>query len=309
MRKITILLFSLALFNACDKIDDPIPDSIGTTVQIGDIQYVADPSLNISTDSILDFIASKTWDSITGPNNSSQRFVVLEEFTGHKCRACPNGAREIQRLVGEYGDQLIPIAIHSTNSFAAPEPSGNMYRTDFRLQSGKGETYRIDLNIGALPQGIVSRTTTSGRQISQWEGDFLALKDDSPVAALSIKSFYTSSDSFLIRVQLEIEWLVTLPETYKLQVDLLESNIIDWQLDGTVDIEHYNHKHVLRKLVNDTYGIQLKTAVAGERENFQYITTLSSAWKPENMEVVAFIFDSDPNSYKIVQANAVHVRK
>lgn len=310
MKKITTIFFALVVFNACDKIDDPIPASEGSSFQLdGDTEFIVDSELNIGTaDSLRDFIANKVWDTVVSPNNSAQRFAVLEEFTGHKCKECPNGAREIQRLVGVYGDQLIPVAIHATNGFAAPESSGNKFRTDFRLQSSQGETYLSDLNIGALPQGIVSRTTPRGSQINQWESDFLAIKDDVPVASLQMKSYYAGSDT-LVRVQIDIEWLRTLSETYNLQVHLLESNIIDWQLDGNIEVPDYNHKHVLRKVVNGTYGKTLKAAVAGDKESIQYITTFKSAFKPQNMEVVAFVFDSDPASYEIIQANAVHVKK
>jgi len=90
---------------------------------------------------------------------------------------------------------------------------------------------------------------------------------------------------------------------------LLESNIIDWQKDGALDVPDYNHKHMLRKVVNGTYGKELEPTEVGEIEKIQYITTFNSDFKPENMEVVAFVFNSDPSSYEIIQANAVHLKK
>lgn len=309
MKKIFLLLsISAFIFQACDKIDDPIPKDASSSASDGNIEFVVDASLGLSSiDSIRDFISSKSWDSIESVDNSAQRFVVLEEFTGHYCNNCPDGAREIARLKGEYGDQIIPIAIHATQQFAAPRTAAGKYSTDFRVEGGHGETYLGDLNIGALPQGIVSRTTSSGRQISQWESDFLAIRNNAPLASLTIKNFYASTDT-IVRTRIEINWLNTSSENYNLQVHLLESNVIDWQLDGPTDVPDYNHKHILRKVVNGTYGKALKDATIGSKETIEYITTFKNAWKPENIEVVAFVFNSDPNSYEIIQGNAAHIK-
>lgn len=309
MKKINIFLLFVAL-SSCDKIDDPIPDITGDTFQLdGDTEFIVDPSLNIAdATELLDFITTRDWDSVISPDNSLVRFAVLEEFTGHTCNNCPDGARRIEQLVGVYGDQLIPIAIHASNSFALPLTSGDKFLSDHRVEGGHGEIYLSDLNIGALPQGIVSRSTRRGSQINQWETDFLALKDDSPIASLKITSFYSGSDT-LVRVQIEVEWLIASTETYNLQLHLLESDIIDWQKDGAFDDPNYNHKHMLRKVVNGTYGKELKPAAVGEIEKIQYITTFNSKFKPENMEIVAFVFNSDPSSYEIIQGNAVHLKK
>lgn len=296
--------------SSCDKIDDPIPATAGDTFELdGDTEYIVDPSLNIAdANELLDFISSRDWDTVTSPDNSLQRFAVLEEFTGHTCNNCPDGARRIKQLVGVYGDQLIPIAIHASNQFATPYPSGDKFRSDHRVEGGHGEIYLIELNIGALPQGIVSRSKRRGSQINQWEPDFLAIKDDSPIASLKINSLYSGSDT-LVRVQIEVEWLSASTETYNLQLHLLESGIIDWQKDGALDVENYNHNHMLRKVVNGTYGKELKPVIVGEVEKIQYITTFKPSFKPENMEVVAFVFNSDPNSYEIIQGNAVELKQ
>ena len=310
MNKLILTVFVLFTIVSCDKIDDPIPAEAGESFELdGDTEYIIDPSLNIdNADELREFLDTKTWDTVVSPDNSNARFAVLEEFTGHTCNNCPDGARRIQQLVTEYGDQLIPIAIHASNQFATPLTTGDKYRTDFRVEGGHGEIYLNDLNIGALPQGIVSRTTTRGSQINQWETDFLAVKDEVPVATLKINTLSTDIDT-LVRIQIEVEWLRTLQEVYNLQVHLLESDIIDWQKDGTIDVPDYNHKHVLRKVVNGTYGKQLQAAVAGETETIEYITSFNPLFIIENMEIVAFVFDSDPASYEIIQGNAAHLKE
>lgn len=303
-----IAIVSSIYLIGCDQIDDPIPADVGQSFELdGDTEFIVDPSLNIdSVEALRDFITSRTWDTVTSPDNSTQRFIVLEEFTGHTCNNCPAGAREIKRLQGVYGDQLIPIAIHSGN-FAEPATSGSQFRTDFRVDGGHGETYLSDLNISALPQGIISRTTPNGRQINQWETDFLAIQGDAPIARLDITNYYSPGDT-IVRAQIEIEWLTTSTESFNLQLHLLESKIVDWQLDGSTILSDYEHNHALRKVVNGTYGKPLQAAVAGEKEVIQYITTFKSEWVPDNMNVVAFIFNGDPSSYEIMQGNSADIK-
>lgn len=310
MKKIFyVILASSIYFYGCDQIDDPIPVDAGQTFKLdGDTEFIVDPSLNITdADALTNFIATRNWDTLTGSDNSSQRFIVLEEFTGHLCNNCPDGAREIKRLQTVYGDQLIPIGIHASDQFAKPLPSGTQFRTDFRVEGGHSDIYLSDLNISALPQGIVSRTTSNGRQINQWETDLIAIKDDAPIASLGITNYYSPGDT-IVRTEIEIEWLATSTESYNLQVHLLESKILDWQVDGSTVIEDYEHNHVLQKVVNGTYGKPLQAAVAGNKEVIQYITTFKSTSVPENMDVIAFLFNNDPSSYEIMQGNSAHIK-
>jgi thiol-disulfide isomerase/thioredoxin len=46
------------------------------------------------------------------PDKSVERTVVMEEYTGAWCGWCPRGAVGMEKLVEEYPDQFIPIAVH-----------------------------------------------------------------------------------------------------------------------------------------------------------------------------------------------------
>ena len=131
-------LFMFA-FLACDKVDDPFPEGAGNSIDLGDgVEYVIDPELNISTTAELqDFLANNTWDSVIAPDNSTRRFITLEEFTGHECINCSIGTKEVVRLKGILGEQLVPIAIHS-GQFAEPRENDTMYTTDHRVEGGHG---------------------------------------------------------------------------------------------------------------------------------------------------------------------------
>jgi hypothetical protein len=309
MKKILLVIVAIApfLWN-CDEIDNPIPEGLGQSIKGDSVEYIVDADLSLSdSTAIANFIKNTTWVKHEAPDNSSERFIVLEEFTGHTCIFCPAGTREILRLDSIYKEQLIPVGIHA-GGFAVPRSSGTKYRTDFRVEGGHGETYLQAFNPGnAYPRGMVSRLGATSVSSNQWSQDIASIKDDAPSAKLGLTT-YLGPDTNIIRANIRIEWLQTLPDNYKLQVYLVEDHITDWQKDGAQEIPDYDHRHVLRKVVNDTWGKSLQSAVSGEKELIEYIFPYKkNEWKASDMEVVVFIFNDDPNSYEVIQANASYL--
>lgn len=301
-----IAIFLLIAFSACDKIDDPFPSELGKSIFKDSTEFIVDQSFNVGNlNELNSFLNDNTWESKTAPDNSAARFVLLEEFTGHKCTFCPRGTREIVRLDGIYGDTLIPVGIHA-GGFAFPETGTGKFFTDFRVDGGHGETYNGLFKVSAYPSGIVCRLGNATGN-DQWEQDIRSLKNDSPIASLKMTNYYSSAQN-AVRSNLEVTWLTTRPETYNLQVYLVEDHIIDWQLDLGVENPTYDHRHVLRKVVNDTFGKELKAAVNGDSEKFEYIFSADPSWKSDDLEVIAFIYNTDENNREVIQANAAYVK-
>ena len=88
---------------------------------------------------------------------------------------------------------------------------------------------------------------------------------------------------------------------------MIEDHIYDWQKAGSVDVPNYDHRHVLRKALNGTWGTQLSSSNAGDTASFQFSATLNSKWKVAECEVLAFIYNSA--TYEIIQANEAKVKK
>ena len=303
---IAILFFGITV--ACDKIDDPIPADLGSSVSLdGDVQFISEPEFNLTdSNSLISFITNNVWDTTNGSDNSNRRFIVLEEFTGQKCSSCPRGTREISRLKDIFNEQLIPVGIH-TGFFANPNPpTADKYTTDFRAPGGHGTAYVQAFKVSGNPRGIVNRVGIAKAE-TQWEADINAVKDIAQEATLSLSNYYDSINH-VVRSQVEIDLNIPSSNEYHLQLYVIEGKIIDWQLDGAIDVPDYEHKFVLRKVVNSTFGKELDTAVVGGSEKFQYIFKMDNEWKAKNSEVVAFIFDNDPNAYEVIQANSAYVK-
>ena len=305
-RSLIISLSSLVTFFACDKVDDPYPSELGKSIIYNNTEYIVDQSFGVGNINELNsFINDNTWESKSAPDNSAARFVLIEEFTGHLCVSCPQGTKEIIRLDGIYGDTLIPVGIHA-GGFAAPERNTGRYSTDFRVEGGHGEVYIELFKANFNPSGVVSRLGDASKR-ERWEQDILSIKNDLPSASIKMTNYYSSVKN-AVRSNIEITWLANIPEEFNLQLYLLEDHIIDWQYDAGVDIQYYDHRHVLRKVINDTFGKSLSTAVKDETEKFEYIFSVNPNWKPQDMEVVAFIFNNDDTNYEVIQSNAAHIK-
>jgi hypothetical protein len=79
----------------------------------------------------------------------------------------------------------------------------------------------------------------------------------------------------------------------KLQVWITEDNIVAQQDSMGTHLSNYVHNHVLRASVNGTWGEDVSVSGFGGTKEFHYDAPLSSAWKPENLAIVAFVYNDD----------------
>ena len=263
------IIASLIILNGCDKIDNPIQDS--------------NAGGNTGT--------------------SLKRRIVIEEFTGQLCSQCPGGAAEIDRLVGVYGEQLIPISIHA-GAFAEP---GNGAPNDFTTPTGT--LLNTTFGVSAWPAGVVSRINNGNVYgSSQWEGEMITIKDDSPLADITILTNYNSVTRD-VAIQVDTEWLEDGESgvNYKLQVYIIEDHIIAPQVDGATTISNYDHRHVMRGAVNTSWGSVVSVSSIGTTDTQNFNFPIDITWAEANCEVVAFLYKEGPD-YEIMQGNIEHVQ-
>lgn len=247
-------------------------------------------------------------DTTTTTTDVAVRRILLEEYTGHFCTNCPQGAAEVKRLVGVYGEQVIPISLHAGDqTFNQPQTGSGSYETDFRTPDS--DIYATIFPPGGLPKGMVSRINTGAPfQVSQWEAEIIALKDIAPIAEITITNTYNPSNRE-VTIEVETEWLSDgeTGVTYKLQVGITEDHLIDWQLDDGVDVPDYDHRHVYRGAINSTWGEDIPTTISGSKDVKSYTYTLDAAWNEDNCEIFAFIYKDSPD-YEVMQANIEYVK-
>ena len=248
--------------------------------------------------------------------------VVLEEYTGIHCPACPNGHKKSNELKAAYPDDVFVINIH-TGGYADPNPGELDFRTTFGpgLQGISGLT--------GYPAGVINRRNFTGYEqgaagslaqgYNSWATTApVVLAEDSYVNLAGDATINTTSR--LMTVDVEAYFSQTGPKNVKLNVALVQNNIEGTQSGSASNPGNvlpngkYVHNHVLRHLIagkwgQNIYGTPVGTFIqTGTILQKQYTYTLPAdingvPLKIEDLEVITFM--TIEGSSNII--NAAHV--
>jgi thiol-disulfide isomerase/thioredoxin len=276
-------LLLVAFFAACDKVEEPYKKTA------------------VVVDTIGVLTGTTTSDTV------DKKVVLLEDYTGHTCVNCPKAHVKAHELMQKYGKQLVVITVHQ-GTFALPEASGK-FTYDFRVLPTVDEWNAV-WGITGYPAGLINRTKFNGNFVctySSWDGRIEPFTLQAPDAIINIKNYFNaSSNKFTSRIKTKFTNALT--GNYKIFACVIEDSIIKPQknndpLIGTVpDIDNYVHMHVLRGVLNSTWGESIGTnsIAAGTIIEKIYPVTLKADWNEEHMSVVAFIYDAA--DYHVIQA-------
>jgi len=275
--KIVGFLLLVVSFSACDVIDNPIKE--------GGSRPPIDTNLVV-------------------------RKVLIEDFTGHQCKNCPNAAEEIHKLQGIYGDNVIGIAIHAgPSNFTGTNAD---YPTDYRTPEGNqiGVFFYGSISGISLPSGMVSRInypTSHIKSYTSWPAIATGLLDSIPHIKLKATLAYNAADSSAT-VDVEATALKDFTDDLKFVVMITESDIVSPQLmpDGSRNV-NYVHQHVLRKAFTQALGddLALSPITATSVLTKQITGTVSSAWVAANCDIVVYVYNE--RTKEVLQAEQVHL--
>lgn len=211
----------------------------------------------------------------------AQRIVLLEDFTGQRCTNCPKATDVIEQLQETYGDALVAVGIHGGPLAFA----GNARYIGLKTETG--DEYFNHWELEYQPVGLINRR--GAVNYPDWaEAVKKELAKPAPLR-LTGKASFTDDAIFILIEAAGTDGTVT----GKLQVWLLEDNIKALQLmpDGTSNME-YIHNHVLRTAVNGPWGEDISV---NEGEIVERIMeqTLDPNWNPEQLSIVAFVYNDE----------------
>jgi hypothetical protein len=259
----------------------------------------------------------------TGPGNVDTtehiRRVLVEDYTGHKCTACPQAAIEAENLINTFGEQVVVVAVHA-GFFATPStPSGapaGSYLVDFRTAAGNAYDSPTYFGISSIgnPNGMINRkdyNASSGDHVKSygsWASEVSALLAKPAVADISITNTYDAATrSLSINAVSQFVSDTLTNGNYNLVVMITQDSISDWQLNGSTHVPDYIHRHVLRANVNGTWGENIVngtiTPTGTISKNYVYslpTAYLGNACDASKCHVVAFIYNV--TNYEVIQA-------
>ena len=226
-----------------------------------------------------------------------KRNAVLEEFTGVRCTYCPDGHRKAQALADANPGKVVLINVH-TGSYATPQSGWPDFTTSL------GATVATISGLTGYPAGQMNRYVYTGvssvQSYMQGAGTLAMSRSgfqpagnfqftlDAPVN-IGMKSSFDAGTRVLT-VTTELYYTAAETVDNRLNVFLLENNIVGKQIDAGVTNASYVHKHMLRaRLTPDDWGVVLTAPKVGDRISKTYTYTVPSTFVIENCDVAAFV--------------------
>lgn len=209
---------------------------------------------------------------------SAQRVVLLEDYTGQACVNCPEAHKEATTLHEEYHENLIVVAMHA-GAQAIAAPAG--------LKQSEGDEYADYYGVKTYPIGMVNRRG--------------GLKDYPSWGAAVYEEIQRESqlnitvEASVVEGKLNVKTNLLALEALsgKLQLWVIEDSIIAPQVSLSGPQPQYVHNHVFRDAINETWGEDVAFEL-GEQKSVEYNNfELNTTWKPENLSVVAFVYNND----------------
>ena len=231
-----------------------------------------------------------------GVADHSQR-VLLEKYTGVRCKNCPDGDAVIYAALESYGHKLVALAIHDSSSFTRP------YGNDARLSTAEGEEWSNYFGISAYPTAMANRKYNDGYSLFNPAGGVNAEVDEALGEPTRVALAVTSDrNGAAYTIDVDIEFLQDVADPLTLTLLLMEDSVRATQLqpDGSTKDTNYIHNHLLRDVITNAWGADISAdGKAGTKRHARFAYTVQNPlWKPEHCKVVAFI--SDKNTRQIL---------
>lgn len=238
----------------------------------------------------------------------SGRVVLVEELTGVRCPNCPAGSERLNSIETQYPNNIVIVGIHGTDLTKPLAES----KYDFRNQDAIDLENFLKPYLGK-PAAYFNRVFYDELQgdwgnsfNGQWQGYFERELEKPQTLELSITKSY-DPETRVLDITVGALALEDLSGDFKVTIMLTENNIIDAQDDQNTIIDDYKHKHVLREIITNFDGDQFAVTLERNRpftKSYTYTVPKDDTdlWNDDNMEVIAFIANTEGETEEVLQA-------
>ena len=286
------ILFGLNLLPSCDRITQPYP-----------------PGINLELDTTLypgnwaDYLANE-WPTFA-LNTNTDRNILIEDFTGHKCIFCPAAADLAHQL-----QEANPGRVHVASIHAGVDGIGDFqsvdaeYTLDFTNPDGLYIGTWFGTNDGGFvgnPRGPVSRVMNGGvifQSPGQWSSmtSTLLTENDLRVNLQSALNYYPSTKGAFLHV--EVDKIDASLGDLGIVAYLLEDSLVgDQKMSDNTHNHNYVHRDIHRKNLNNMpFGRQLTPADLNNGKyyvNYSFVVPnqLDGSFNAANMHVLIYVYD------------------
>jgi len=241
----------------------------------------------------------------------TNRKVLLEDFTGHKCVNCPTAGEIARALQALYGDRLVIVSIHA-GYFATPDQTG-LYTADFRSETGN--ELNTDFEIQSNPSGLINRTPYDNTLIvsaQNWAAAVNSIIAYVEEASVTINHTLIQPGNSL-SVQVCTRFLSEPVGNYNVSLYITGDTIApqvnnNAEIGPSPDWEDYHHHGVLIQSLSGAYGVAVNNGgqlIINETYTNTFSGTLKEGWPAKRCKLVAFVSRADTK--EVIQAEEVDI--
>ena len=310
MKYLYCLITGLALFliTSCDHVENPYPQLVTT-----DLDTTLYPG-NWS-----DYVSNE-W-PVFSQNTNTNRNVLIEDFTGHKCVFCPAAADLAHQL-----HEANPSRVYIASIHAGPTGMGDFqtitlpdYPTDFTNPQGLEIGTYFGTNDGGFignPRGSINRFNNgyifqSPAQWSSMTSDQIT-QNDLKVNIQSDLNYFPSTKGAFLHVEIE-KLDQNLNNGLKIVAYLIEDSLVgDQKMSDNSHNSSYIHRDIHRGNIGGlSFGRILEPdLLIGSKYyvNYSFLVPnqLDGNHNPENMHVLIYVYDQTTwEIYQVIKQDIV----
>jgi len=306
-----ILALLIVGLTACDKVENPFP-----VVPSTELDYDLYPGTQEEYE-------TNEWPTFS-ENTNTDRNVMIEDYTGHRCVYCPNAAATAEDLEHDNPGRVFVSTVHAapegfSEEFQGLDP-GNGFVHDFTCTEGLAIGFHFGnawdgSSFGGNPFGSVSRTGfdgTTGDPVehpSTWTSttNTLIAANDLKVNIQAETNYYEEKNGLFVHTEVDVLDAALL-NGLKIVVQLHEDSLVQPQKkpDNSIDAT-YVHRDVLRACIDGRHFGQLLDEAhkdANGKYYYNYSYKLPSVYNPSNMHLLIYVMDEV--TYEIYQVIEKH---
>ncbi|MFN5909873.1 MAG: Omp28-related outer membrane protein [Bacteroidota bacterium] len=285
--------------------------------------YPYQPSLELDTTlypgNWADYVANE-WPTFS-QNTNTNRNVLIEDFTGHKCVFCPAAADLAHALHEDNPTRVFTASIH-----AGPDGIGDFqivsppdYPTDFTNQQGVDIGLYFGVNDPGFPgnpRGPVNRIN-SGGAIFQSPASWTSLTNSllsNNVLKVNIQSklnYYDATRGAFLHA--EVEKLDNNLGDLGIVVYMIEDSLVgDQKMSDNTHNSSYIHRDIMRGCVDGlTWGRTLTDNMLNSGKyyvNYSFVVPdqLDGNYNPDNMHILIYVYDKTTlEIYQVIKQKIV----
>lgn len=295
-----VAIVSSGLFS-CDKVDNAYPP---VTFSGG-----LDPALYPGN--ITDYVMPTF-----GPNTNTNRNVLIEDFTGHKCTYCPAAADLAHSLEANNPGRVFISTIHS-----GPTGVGVFQTTsapDYLYNFTNAVGLQIGIYFGAIPgsgfdgnpKGNISRAPDGTNKISLPAGEWtdatnnIISTNDLKVNVQSVVNYFPSTSGAFIHI--EVAPLQTVANDLRLVVAFLEDSLVKPQkmFDNSTNYTYVHRDLLISHINGEMSGEKITSNNLATNGNyyFDYSFKIPEDITVENSHLLIYVMDSQTKEiYQVIK--------